>query len=109
MENESTGPPEGLLPAVKDYLHITWTDDDAAITGYIQRGIARLNRIAGTELNYVIEDLPRQLLFDYCRYANSQALEVFEENFRGELLDLHLKNRVTEYENQNADTVPDIS
>lgn len=94
---------------MKDYLHITWADDDAAITGYIQRGIARLNRIAGTELDYTAEDLPRQLLFDYCRYANSQALEVFEENFRGELLDLHLKNRVTEYENQNTNTISDVS
>lgn len=108
MENENTGPPKGLLSAVKDYLHITWADDDAAITGYIQRGIARLNRIASTELDYTAEDLPRQLLFDYCRYANSQALEVFEENFRGELLDLHLKNRVTEYENQNTNTVSDV-
>lgn len=109
MANGNTGPPTAIVSAVKEYLHITWDSDDNAIAGYIERGMARLNRVAGTELDYTVEDMPRQLLFDYCRYANSQALEVFEENFRGELLDLHLKNRVTEYENQNADTVPDIS
>lgn len=84
-----------LLSDVKDYLHITWQDDktDKTVTGFIKRGMARLQKIAGVPLNFTEEDLPRSLLFDYCRYANSQALEVFEKNFESELLELNLDNQ----------------
>lgn len=84
--------PEGLLDAVKSYLNITWQDTatDTKITGYINRGMARLQKIAGVPLDFTKEEQPRTLLLDYCRYANSQALEVFEKNFVSELLDLNL-------------------
>jgi hypothetical protein len=85
---------EILLPDVKSYLNITWQDDatDKKITGYIKRGMARLQQIAGapTPIDFITESLSRALLLDYCRYANSQALEVFEKNFESELLDLNL-------------------
>lgn len=85
--------PEGLLDDVKSYLNITWQDDatDKKITGYINRGMKRLQDIAGASLDFTAEDLPRALLLDYCRYANSQALEVFEKNFESDLLELNLK------------------
>ena len=87
--------PEGLLDAVKSYLNITWQDTATGdkITGYINRGIARLRKIAGAPLDFAAEDQPRALLLDYCRYANSQALEVFEKNFEAELLDLNLSTQ----------------
>lgn len=87
--------PEGLLDDVKSYLHITWQDNntDKNLTGMINRGMARLQQIAGVSLDFTKEDLPRSLLFDYCRYANSQALEVFEKNFESELLELSLRNQ----------------
>lgn len=80
-----------LLPDVKIYLGITWQDDDTdkKVTGYINRGMKRLQKIAGATLDFTQEDLPKTLLLDYCRYANSQALEVFEHNFLSELLDLN--------------------
>ena len=84
--------PVGLLSDIKDYLVITWQDDviDKKITGFINRGMRRLQNIAGASLDFTEEDLPRSLLFDYCRYANSQALEVFETNFQADLLELNL-------------------
>jgi len=88
--------PSGLLDAVKSYLNITWQDTatDTKLTGYINRGIARLQQIAGApSLDFVVEGQPRALLLDYCRYANSQALEVFEKNFEAELLDLNLSTQ----------------
>lgn len=87
--------PVGLLDDVKDYLNITWQDKktDNKITGYINRGVVRLQQIAGAPLNFAEEGQPRALLLDYCRYANSQALEVFEKNFIGELLDLNLSTQ----------------
>ena len=80
-----------LLSDVKNYLKITWSDEitDKNLTGMIKRGIAHLNHIAGVSLNFLEEDSPRGLLFDYVRYANSQALEVFEENFQSSLISLH--------------------
>lgn len=89
---------EQLLSDIKTYLHITWQDADNLITGYINRGMARLQQIAGVPLDFTKEDLPRSLLFDYCRYANSQALEVFERNFESELLELNLSNQFAEPE-----------
>jgi len=92
--------PEGLLDDIKAYLHITWSDaiTDANLTGMIDRGMARLQKIAGATLDFVVEDSPRALLLDYCRYANSHALEVFEKNFNAELTSLYIESRVAEYE-----------
>ncbi|WP_291636576.1 hypothetical protein, partial [Clostridium sp.] len=75
--------PIGLLEAIRAYLHITWVDEltDSNLTGMIKRGMARLQVIAGVPLEFIIEDDARSLLFDYVRYANSQALEMFEKNF----------------------------
>lgn len=86
--------PDGLLDDIKDYLHITWYDEktDKNITGMIKRGMVYLQKVAGvSSLDFTQEDIPRSLLFDYVRYANSQALELFETNFRGELLYLNLE------------------
>lgn len=87
---------EELLSDVKNYLHITWEDPgtDKNITGYIKRGMARLQKIAGVPLDFTEEGQPRALLFDYCRYANSNALEMFEKNFISELLDLNIEGQL---------------
>lgn len=96
---------EQLLSDVLSYLQITEPDriTDTNIRGYIARGMKRLEKIAGGALDFTAEDMPRSLLLDYCRYANSQALEVFEKNFCNELLDLNLERQVKDYENQNPD------
>ena len=86
-----------LLQDIKDYLHITWEDEktDKNLTGMIKRGMKKLDDIAGLNLDFTIEDSPRELLFDYVRYANSQALEVWEKNFQSELLSLHLESQAS--------------
>lgn len=86
--------PDGLLDEVKDYLNITWVDvrTENNITGMIKRGMSYLQKVAGvTSLDFTLDDTPKALLLDYVRYANSQALELFETNFRGELLFLNLE------------------
>lgn len=87
---------EELLIDVKRYLHITWEDyeGDLNLTGIINRGMARIQQISGATLNFALEDMPKMLLLDYCRYANSHALEMFEKNFQSELLSLHIKSNV---------------
>lgn len=83
-----------LLEAVKDYLKITWDDEDVAIQGIIDRGQAYLENLTGTDLDFDTEGQPRALLLDYCRYAYNNALEYFEENFRPQILRLQLQEGV---------------
>lgn len=88
-----------LLHAVRNYLDITWADDetDTKLTGIISRGMRYLNNVAGAELDYSIEDKPRELLFDYCRYVRSNALNEFATNYQHELLSLQISKGVEAY------------
>lgn len=85
-----------LLADVRSYLGITWVDSatDIKLTGMISRGMARLQIIAGAPLDFTLEEYPKALLLDYVRYANSQALEMWEKNFASELMSLHIDTQV---------------
>lgn len=80
-----------MLQAVKNYLKITWNDEDSHIQGIIDRGQAYLNDLTGAELDYETDGQPKALLLDYCRYVYNNASEYFEENFASELLRLQLQ------------------
>ena len=89
-----------LLAAVRNYLDVTWVDadTDTKLTGIISRGIKFIDRHAGSTLDYSIEDNPRALLFDYCRYSWSNALEEFSTNYLPEILALEITESVKAYE-----------
>ena len=95
-----------LLDEVKNYLDITWADTqtDLKLQGIIERGKSYLNRAAGKELDFNTEDKPKELLFDYCRYVRSNALEMFQQNYLHELLSLQIESEVDAYEAENPDT-----
>ncbi len=102
--------PEGLLDTVKNYLDITWTLDEAGenkLSGIIERGMKYLNDAAGTELDYTVEDKPRELLLDYCRYVRSNALDEFQDNYLHELLTLQMRQEVADYVTETEEE-PDI-
>ena len=84
-----------MLDKVKDYLKITWTDEDTAINDLIDRGKEKLEELAGAAPDFESEGLARSLLFDYCRYAYNNASEYFEENFQKEILRLQLMTGVS--------------
>ena len=92
-----------LLDEVKNYLTITYEDEktDENLNGIIKRGQAILDDYAGTEQNYEEEGLAKQLLFDYCRYARSHAAEMFEINFRRDLIALREMTEVKLYADQD--------
>lgn len=81
-----------LLEAARNYLDITWDDlaTNAKLAGILARGMAYLDKIAGAEQNYYVEDFPRALLLDYARYARANALDEFTENFNTELNSLRM-------------------
>lgn len=89
-----------LLEPLKNYLDITWADPagDEKLSGIIARGMKYLDNIAGGELDYSEEDKPRELLFDYCRYARSHALDEFQTNYLHELLSLQISGEVARYD-----------
>ena len=91
--------PDGLLDAVRNYLDVTWTDyaGDEKLSGIIARGMKYLNSVAGAELDYTVEDKPRELLMDYCRYVRSSALDEFQTNYLPELLTLQIQKEVADY------------
>src|SRR5574344_401382 len=94
-----------LLEDVRNYLDITWEDyaGDAKLTGIISRGMKYLDSAAGETLDYSTEDKPRELLFEYVRYARSGALDEFQTNYLSEILTLQQNREVTRYiEAENA-------
>lgn len=82
-----------ILTPLKAYLGIGFDTADEKLNGFIARGKERLQQYAGAPLDFDTEGLPRSLLFDYCRYANSQALEVFEQNFIADITALNLNTQ----------------
>lgn len=81
-----------LLADARNYLDITWDDPDGdrKLSGILERGMRYLDRAAGRELDYMAEDAPRALLFDYARYVRADALEEFQDNYLHELIGLQM-------------------
>lgn len=99
-----------MLESLKNYLNITYEDPetDRMLEGALKRGQAVLNDYAGAEQDYEQEGLPRQLLFDYCRYVRSHAAEMFEVNFRHDLGALRELAEVRRYADQDEAAVSDF-
>lgn len=90
--------PDGVLAAVKNYLDITWADNagDIKLSGIIARGMAYIDGVAGSAMDYTIEGKPLELLLDYVRYARSNALDEFQSNYLHELLSMQHAQMVAE-------------
>lgn len=93
-----------LLDEVKEYLTIAYEDEEADrnLSGIIARGKSILNDYAGKEQDYEEEGLAKQLLFDYCRYARSHAAEMFEVNFKRDLISLREMAEVEFYADKDT-------
>lgn len=95
----------GLLSGLKDYLNISYKDQvtDRMLKKALERGKTVLDGYAGKPLDYEKEGAPRQLLYDYCRYVRSQATEMFEVNYKRELMALREQAETEEaYADRNA-------
>lgn len=88
--------PEGLLAAVKNYpgIDVTWEDGeiDFQLTGIINMGIKFLNGKAGAELDYTKDEMPKQLLLEYCKYTRNGILNEFMVNYVPFIEDLRIEN-----------------
>lgn len=88
-----------MLQELKDYLRISWNDEDVLLEATIVKGKAYLEDITGVTLDFE-QTREKSLLLDYCRYSYNNASEYFEENFKSELLRLQLKSAVNDYATQ---------
>ncbi len=88
-----------LADEVKNYLQITWNDPDtdARLTGIIDRGTSFFEDLVGEPIDFEKDKKAKSLLLDYCRYANSSTLELFQKNFSAELLNLQIGYQVKRY------------
>lgn len=93
-----------ILEAVRNYLDITYydTETDKKLIGIIERGKKYLDKRAGTEQGYEKDSEEYALLLDYCRYARNNALEMFEQNFRSELIALRIGVQTDDYAKNNG-------
>ncbi|WP_018249847.1 head-tail connector protein [Orenia marismortui] len=82
------------LEEIKEYLKVTWDDENDAIQGIINRSKDWINQLMGVELDYTLDNQAKSLLFDRVRYVYNNASEIFEENYQRELLRLQLKTGV---------------
>ena len=101
-----------LFNEVKSYLDITWDDEQTnlKLLGIIERGMRYLDKVAGAKLGYTVNDQPKELLLDYCRYVRSHALEMFQHNYLHELLSLQIDAEVGAYKKIKAtlSTIADL-
>lgn len=95
---------KGLRDKLKSHLHITWIEEDNDLLDKIKEGIAYLDDIAGTQIDYTTDLKAKPLLMDYGRYAYNNSLELFELNFEHELFKLSLREGIKAYEATNTET-----
>ena len=96
-----------LLTDIRDYLDITWgrPEDDKKLENIMFQGIAYIDGINGKENNYEEHGQPRGLLFDYCRYARSNASEEFAINYQHELIRLQMRTEIDDYDKEQSGDV----
>lgn len=85
---ESTKTTENeLLEDVLNALDITF-DDDAMkkkLRDIMRQGQERLVQLKGSTIDFTTEQTARMLLFSFCRYGRSNAIEQFERDFACQL------------------------
>lgn len=85
-----------LLADVKNFLRVTWNEEDAELTRMIQRAMAYFKSVTGKDLDFIADGREKDLLLERCRYVYNRSAEEFEHNFRHEILNLQFRVAVDE-------------
>ena len=93
-----------LQKEVKDYLHITWTEEDESIRTLISEAQQYLSEKTGTEIDFEKDLVAKGLLKDYCRYVRNFSKEYFEKNFLNELQNLQFIYAINENVSSEGDS-----
>lgn len=78
---------ESLLEDILNELDMTFADEGIKkkMLDIMQRGRGRLEELKGGKIDFTKEMTARELLFSYCRYGRSNAIEQFEHDFSSQL------------------------
>ncbi|MBR1701940.1 MAG: hypothetical protein IJ716_08290 [Lachnospiraceae bacterium] len=90
---------EALLEEAKNFLDITWEDEDTdkKLKGQLRRGIAYITGktgVAETSFESASEDVnyrAQELLFNYLLYDRAGAIDQFKKNYSSDILSLRMK------------------
>lgn len=83
-----------MLHELKDYLKITWDNEDAYLEKIVERGKEYLSDLTRTDIDFEVEGQAKSLLLDYCRYYYNNAIEYFEDNFQKQIIRLQYKEAI---------------
>lgn len=94
------------LDDVKRELNITWSDPetDADVHAKWKRAEQIIAREARRKIDFAKDGFARQILFDCCRYLQSDAFAQFKIDYAEELLGLRLE-AVESEDGTDADSV----
>lgn len=81
---------------VKEYLHITWDEENESVKNLILEAKQYLSEKVGTKIDYKKDLVAYGLLKDYCRYVRNYSKEYFEKNFLNEIQNLQFKYAIDE-------------
>ena len=82
-----------LIPIVKNYIDITWTDSDtdSKVAGIVREGIAKVKRLTNcTEEELIADEERTALVKEYSRLAWAGVPEKFVEFYKSDMIRLRL-------------------
>lgn len=96
---------EILLEDILNALDITFEDKATSkkIQDIMQQGKARLEELKGGTIDFAKELTARTLLFSFCRYGRSNAIEQFEHDFSSQLTAYALNEAVARMPESRAE------
>lgn len=80
-----------MVDKLKVRLKITWDEEDLTLRDILDQGKYYLDTITAHKLDYETNRLAESLLLEYCRYSYNNVLELFEDNFKHQLMKLQFE------------------
>lgn len=101
---------EILLDDILNALDITFKDEatEKKIQDIMRQGKARLEQLKGAEIDFAKDFTARTLLFSFCRYGRSNAIEQFEHDFSCQLTAFALEAAVANVTESGAENESEV-
>lgn len=85
-----------MLDELKRMLRIEWDTEDDYLNDVLKRSKAYVEALLGVELKDPITKRQHSLVINCARYDYNNALELFKENFKDDILSAQLEAGINE-------------